>query len=122
MEKPRNQIVRNSELSCMLIRFSAYLLGRVYLVLALLKVDASIQEVGSWVLITKEFKDLSHSMLMRDWKTAISLNAPRNSVVPLDWLPPSESLLKLNFDGSSKGNTGPSGFGCMIRFCTSNIV
>lgn len=33
----------------------------------------------------------------------------------LDWSPPHEGCLKLNFDGASKGNPGPAGFGCVLR-------
>lgn len=33
-----------------------------------------------------------------------------------------EGVFKLNFDGSSKGNPVPGGFGCVVRDSRSNVV
>lgn len=39
-----------------------------------------------------------------------------------DWEPSSVSRLLFNFDGSSKGNPTPAGFGCEVRDCNGNVV
>lgn len=39
-----------------------------------------------------------------------------------DWVPPPERCLKLNFDGASKGNPGPVGFGCVLRDHSSKVI
>lgn len=38
------------------------------------------------------------------------------------WIPPLVGTLKLNFDGASKGNPGPVGFGCVIQDHDHNII
>jgi hypothetical protein len=34
---------------------------------------------------------------------------------PTSWLPPPKDFIKLNFDGASKGNPGPAGYGIVFR-------
>lgn len=36
-------------------------------------VDSIIREVGSWLMVIKEFKELSLSMLTNNWVTGISI-------------------------------------------------
>ena len=38
------------------------------------------------------------------------------------WLRPPASSFKLNFDGATKGNLGPAGFGGAIRNSAGNIL
>ena len=38
------------------------------------------------------------------------------------WRPPSSGFWKLNFDGASRGNPGPSGFGACIRNYFGEVV
>lgn len=85
-------------------------------------IDSIIREVGSWLFVTKTFQGLSLADFVRDWKTSISVNAPQQSISFGWWSPPPPGVLKLNFDGSSLGNPGPSGFGCVIRDSMGEIV
>lgn len=59
---------------------------------------------------------------MHDWKTSISLFTPKKSSSVRSWCHPPPSVLKLNFEGSSFGNPGPSGFGCVVRDSDGKIV
>ncbi|MCI36209.1 ribonuclease H, partial [Trifolium medium] len=45
------------------------------------------------------------------------LNTPNKAHINLQmaWNPPTAPCLKLNVDGSSFGNPGRAGFGCLIR-------
>lgn len=36
--------------------------------------------------------------------------------------PPPAGLLKLNFDGASKGNLGQDGFGCVLHNHSSKVI
>lgn len=56
---------------------------------------------------------------VRDWRTCISLNSPYSIH---GWMPPPSGVCKLNFDGSSRGNPGLSGFGCVIRDSQVDII
>lgn len=44
-----------------------------------------------------------------------SFNSTRVRSISVEWRPPPSSSFKLNFDGFSIGNLGPSGFGCVIQ-------
>lgn len=71
-------------------------------------------EVGSWLLIKKEFKGVTMNDLTRDYITCISIHASR--VHPSrEWVPPCTRNLKINFDGASFGNPSPAGYGCVLR-------
>lgn len=52
---------------------------------------------------------------VRDWVSSISSSHVCISIVAGSWMPPTCGYYKLNFDGSSRGNLGPSGFSCVIR-------
>ena len=41
---------------------------------------------------------------------------------PDHWIPPSFGFLKLNFDGSSKGNLGKAGYGFIVRNSTGEMM
>lgn len=51
---------------------------------------------------------------MRDWVSRISLQHTMIWELMKEWVPPPIGTLKLNFDGSSKGNPDPVGFGCIV--------
>lgn len=71
--------------------------------------------MDSWLLVTIEFKDISLFDFVRYWETSISCYSPSNPISHHEnWNPPNDTL-KLNFDGASKGNPGPVGYGCVIR-------
>lgn len=40
----------------------------------------------------------------------------------MGWIPSPLGVFKLNFDGSSLGNLGPSGFGCVIQDSQGEII
>jgi ribonuclease HI len=44
------------------------------------------------------------------------------SCIPLSWSPPPPGFVKLNFDGSSKGNPGPASFGAVLRDSAGKIL
>lgn len=85
-------------------------------------IDSIIREVGRWIFVSKDFKDLSFSMYLRDWISSISFNPLVVKKAVRQWMPPQKGVLKLNFDGSSKGNPGLGGLGCVIRDSNSSIV
>ena len=41
---------------------------------------------------------------------------------PTLWTPPPPGFIKINFDGASKGNSGPAGYGAVIRNSTGEIL
>lgn len=69
-----------------------------------------MREVGSW-LVLKEFKGSSLFDFSRDWLSCVSIPSHSCIGAPLVWHPPYLGTLKLNFDGASNDNLGPSGFG-----------
>lgn len=46
----------------------------------------------------------------------------KESSILLDWLPPPLGFVKLNFDGSSYGNPGPSMYGSVIRDHLGKVI
>ena len=46
----------------------------------------------------------------------------RAPLIPYHWFPPPIGFLKLNFDGASKGNPGPAGFGGVLKNNTVEII
>lgn len=78
------------------------------------EVADSYKRSGSWVSTSKEFRDISISALMRDWITLISINRPSPISILLLWIPPL-GIVKMNFNGGTKGNPGLGGFGCHLR-------
>jgi hypothetical protein len=41
---------------------------------------------------------------------------------PTIWTPPPEHFIKVNFDGASKGNPGPAGYGAVLRNSEGEIL
>lgn len=78
-------------------------------------IDLIVREVGSWLFVTKEFQGMSLADFVHDWNTCISLASFRKTSPVSCWMPPPPGVLKLNFDSSSLGNPGLSGFGCVIQ-------
>lgn len=79
-------------------------------------IEAIIRELGGWLKVFTKFKDLTLTDFSRDWVTTIScLSAPTQPILSLCWKAPPQGVLKLNFNGASKGNPRPAGFGCVIR-------
>lgn len=76
--------------------------------------DLILKEVGSWILITKEFKDFQPALFQRDWITSVSVHKPKEMKAILPWNPPIMGSWKLNFDGASKGN--------LYRDCNSKVI
>ena len=46
----------------------------------------------------------------------------RRANSPTVWTPPPSGFLKINFDGASRGNPRPAGFGVVLRDHTSKII
>jgi ribonuclease HI len=47
---------------------------------------------------------------------SLVIRAPKNqNISPTTWTPPPIGFIKINFDGASKGNPGPSGYGAVIK-------
>lgn len=85
-------------------------------------IEAIIRELGCWLKASPNFKDILLADFLRDWVTTIScLSFQSKSPCISSWREPSNEILKLNFDGASKGNPGPAGFGCVICDHNGNI-
>lgn len=85
-------------------------------------INAVVSEVGSWLMVTEEFEGLSLSDFVRDWVTRISSSALRADKKSLDWINPPSEIFKLKFDGTSKGNHGFEGYGCVVCDCLGGVV
>ncbi|XP_019055746.1 PREDICTED: uncharacterized protein LOC109115811 [Nelumbo nucifera] len=70
--------------------------------------------VFHWLKSLALFKDLSEDDLLRNWKEIASSTPVKDTSLP-SWAPPPSGFVKLNFDGSSMGNPGPSGIGGVLR-------
>jgi ribonuclease HI len=64
----------------------------------------------------------SESHILQAWQLNLSEDPRQNVIRPVKiscslntWSPPPPGFVKLNFDGSSKGNPGPTGFGAVLR-------
>lgn len=85
-------------------------------------IDSILGEVGSWLMVDKNFKDLSLNSFMMDWVTIISSSPHNDGAIVKRWEPPLEGQLKLNFNGSSFRNPGLAGYGCIARDTKGNVV
>lgn len=78
-------------------------------------IDAIIRELGGWLKASPDFKDLLLGDFLRYWVSAIScLSSTTQSTRTMCRRKSPHCVLKLNFDGASKGNPGPASFGCVI--------
>lgn len=78
--------------------------------------DSILCKVGLWMLTVNEFSHTSLNDMMRDW--CVSLDA----LVLSDWVPPPDGVFKLNFDGSSLGNPGEAGYGCIVQDENEKVI
>ena len=69
------------------------------------------------------------SQVVQEWKLLFIPNGWKISHSPTHilprknfWRPPTYGLWNLNFDGASRGNPGPSGFGACIRNSSGEVV
>lgn len=77
-------------------------------------IDSILCKVGSWLLVTEEFKECYLNVFMRDWVSCVS-SSPHEFDHVIDWVPLRAGKVKINFDGASSGNPEPAGFGCVMR-------
>lgn len=79
-------------------------------------IETIIRDEGSWLHVTAEFKGLFLLDFLRDWVISISYSPPTNQIrKDGSWKPLPHGTLKLNFDGASKGNSGPTNYKCAVR-------
>jgi ribonuclease HI len=64
--------------------------------------------------------------ILRFWSPSSSPQTPSPPTPthksPTSWFPPPKDFIKLNFDGASKGNPGPAGYGIVFRDHHGNIL
>lgn len=72
-------------------------------------------------MVSKEYRDISLNALYEGC-TCISIRHTNVRVPVLGWVPPPDGKVKLNFDGSSLENPGPTGFGCIVRDSSSTAI
>lgn len=77
--------------------------------------DSIICKISYWVLVKKEFSNCSLNDMVRDWVTCVKDLNIVHHMPSLCWNPLEVGLYKVNFDGASCGNLGPSTFGCVLR-------
>jgi ribonuclease HI len=54
---------------------------------------------------------------------SVAIRAPKNRIPsPTTWTLPPTGFIKINFDGASKGNPGPAGYGAVIRSSKGEIL
>lgn len=80
-----------------------------------LVIDSIISETSSWVLVNNDFKHYSLNDMMRNWVTCILVPLHWKHVLVLEWVPPLDGKVKVNFDGALLGNLGLAGYGCVMR-------
>lgn len=74
-----------------------------------------------WLKTLALFAEFSVDELQRKWKEIAEL-VPMRKASNVCWIPPPHDFVKLNFDGSSLGNPGPSGIGGVIRDEQGNLL
>lgn len=93
-----------------------------------------ICEVGSWVVVKKEFKGCNLNDMVMDWICRISASPSMTTPYVLDWVPPPEVhnnnkqpyppevKVKINFDGASFRNPRLSGYECLMCDSQGSII
>jgi ribonuclease HI len=66
-------------------------------------------------------------IILNGWNMQIRIqpqgrSKKRTDNIPTHWAPPPHGAFKLNFDGASRGNPGPAGFGAVLRNHTGEII
>lgn len=85
-------------------------------------IDSIMREVGSWLSVLNESKELPPSLFLRDKVSSLKWAHPKRRKELLFWIPPHSGSLKLNFDGAFKANPGQVGFGHVIWDHDHNII
>jgi hypothetical protein len=65
--------------------------------------------------------------ILQSWQPSLinqlTIKAPkRQNSSPTIWTPPPTDFIKINFDGASKGNPGPAGYGATLRNSRGEIL
>jgi hypothetical protein len=93
------------------------------------KVKSLIRETTRskpWTDEDQKCRPEEHSIL-QNWQP-ITSNLPKQKVnpsppdSPSSWTPPPAHFIKVNFDGASKGNPGPAGYGVVLRNADGAIM
>lgn len=71
-------------------------------------------QVATRVSVLPEFKGTSIDSMMSSWSETV-LSSPWSTKFLPRWSPPILGVLKLNVDGSARGNLGLTGIGGIIR-------
>lgn len=77
-------------------------------------VEGITTKVIHWLKSCDLFKDFSVEDIYRSWGIVASTTTSKAMIQEV-WSPPAQQRVKLNFDGSSIGNPGPSGIGGVFR-------
>ena len=95
-------------------------------------IERAISEVTNSSLKRLKFNPIvTHwdSQLVQEWKLLFIPNGWKINLPPIqilsknnNWRLPSTGFWKLNFDGASRGNPGPSGFGVCMRDSCGKVV
>ena len=70
--------------------------------------------VGIWASSLTLFKGISANSIFQNWME-IAFSHPHKPCIVYRWVAPPNGALKLDFDGSSQGNSGMAGIGEVIR-------
>jgi ribonuclease HI len=71
--------------------------------------------------------NLEEGIILKGWNMQTGIHPQgrpkkRKDNTPMQWAPPPHGTFKLNFDGASRGNPGPAGFGAVLRNHTGEII
>ncbi|KAG9446876.1 hypothetical protein H6P81_013004 [Aristolochia fimbriata] len=80
------------------------------------------RQIVEWVTKTKNFKDITPGQLQARWLEISQMPAAEKIKPRPSWSPPTLGHLKLNFDGASKGNPGPSGMSGFLQNHEGNPI
>ena len=70
---------------------------------------------------------LEERNILKSWNIHIHAHTPvkekgNHSNSPTRWTPPPPGFIKINIDGASRGNPGPTGFDLVLRNHTGEII
>ncbi|XP_068651654.1 uncharacterized protein [Aristolochia californica] len=82
--------------------------------------DRVVGQISTWLLTKKVFSPYLGSSIRENWRNLALMHIGKKPPVMKEWSPPDPSFLKLNFDGSSLGNPGISGFRGVISNHSGN--
>lgn len=85
-------------------------------------IDSILYEVASWLMVTNEFRELSLNTFMMDWVFCIFSSPLNQDIVDKGWEMPMEGKVKLNFDASSFGNSGPAVYEGVARHSLGKVL